>query len=432
MSRNTRVMRFTLLLLALFLIMGAGTLYAQEVVTINIAVKSATEVVTYRKAAEGFMKENPHIKIVIDELGRDGYTERIRTLLLTGSSDIDIVNFTNGEVGAFAKIGVIENLMPYFDDPQANTYGITPDMFLDGPRTALSIDGDMYALPYGTSTLLLYYRTDLIENPPKTWDEFLEIAKQFTKSYNPNSPTEYGTTIQGKRQSTAMREFAAYLWSFGGDIFDQDGRVVINSPESKEALAFWVDLYRQGLVPPDVTSYEYGQVVEAFQQGKVAMVMQWDAAAGTFANAEQSPLVYDKLGVAMAPGKELADGTVQHVPYLQSWAFAINTASQHKKEAFQFLSYFNTPEKYLENMHANDSTALKDVLEAEGFKEGRVHYEAYKASLQHGRAFPSSHHMDRIQNILDFSLARALSGEQTVDQAMETAAREIQELLDNE
>lgn len=145
MVRNTKATRFTLLLLALVLILGAGTLHAQDVVTINIAVKSASEVVTYRKAAEGFMKENPHIKVVIDELGRDGYTERIRTLLLTGSSDIDIVNFTNGEVGAFAKIGVIENLMPYFDDPQANTYGITPGMFLDGPRAALSIDGDMYA-----------------------------------------------------------------------------------------------------------------------------------------------------------------------------------------------------------------------------------------------------------------------------------------------
>lgn len=63
------------------------------------------------------------------------------------------------------------------------------------------------------SRKFLFYRRDLFENrnvqkefkkmfqiplsPPRTWTEFNGIASFFTREYNPNSPTLYGTSMAG-------------------------------------------------------------------------------------------------------------------------------------------------------------------------------------------------------------------------------------------
>ena len=54
-----------------------------------------------------------------------------------------------------------------------------------------------YGLPTDVSTWLFHYNTKFLDETqvPETYDEYLELAKQFTKKYNPDSPTEYGTNV---------------------------------------------------------------------------------------------------------------------------------------------------------------------------------------------------------------------------------------------
>lgn len=397
----------------------------KEPVTINMAIKSASEAETIKKIAGVYMKQNPHVTINVNELGRDAYMERIKNQLFAKSADVDIVNFTNVQIGMFAESGVIADLTPYINNPELNN-GFSTDMFLDSAREAVTYNGSMYGMPYGTSTIMLYYRTDLIDTPPKTWGEYLELAKKFTKSHNPDSPTEYGTTMQAKRGATCPKEFSAFLWSHGGDFVNADGTAsLVNTEGTVNALQMWVDMFNDlKVVPPDVTSYEYAQVSSAFKEGITAMCLQWDAACGEFADPEGAPLVCDNFGVAVIPGVEQADGSVLQVPFIQSWCFAINEFSENKEEAYKFLSFFCNPDVYLENMATTDSTALKSVLEDESY-QGRTGYAAYKESLVLGRPYPNSKDTDRMESALDFAVAQAVAKELTPQEALDNCAAEI-------
>ena len=48
---------------------------------------------------------------------------------------------------------------------------------LPGDRTA-TFDGKLYAAPFTSNTQLLWYRKDLVRQPPKTWDEMIEQAEK--------------------------------------------------------------------------------------------------------------------------------------------------------------------------------------------------------------------------------------------------------------
>ena len=392
-------------------------------VNLNFTMRSAPETVAFKKLAEMYTAQYPNVKIAINEVGSDGYFTRITSELFAKSKGIDIVNFTNVELGMFAASGVIENLTPYLDNSNLNLNGFNKDMFVKAALESSTYDGNVYALPYGISCLLLYYRTDLIKTPPQDWDEYLALEKQFTKSINPNSPTEYGGVMMAKRGQMAPKVFSAFLRSYGGE-FDPEN---INNQGAVDALTLWVDEFANlKVVPPDSNATDYSKGVQTFQEGLSAMALQQDAAAGTFADQTKSPKIFDKFAVTTIPGKKQADGSIKKVTYTQSWAFAINSFSENKEEAYKFLTFFNNPENYSKAMGSSDSTALKDVINSDAFKNShKSNYDAYVNSFEFAKAFPTNKYTSDFFNILDFDISKALAKELTPKQALDEASAEM-------
>jgi multiple sugar transport system substrate-binding protein len=407
-------MRFLVLLVALCFTASAQTI-------LNITLKSAPEVETIRNAVEMYMEQNPDVLIEVNALGRDGYDQRLTTQLLAGSDTIDIFNVTNLVLGQLAASGVVEPLDSYVNQDTLNASGFSIDNFLPSALTMARYNDELYGLPYIMSTLLLYYREDLISKPPETWEEYLELAAQLTQENNPTAITQYGTTLQGKRGSTSVSEWSAFLWSHGGD-YTIDGQIALESQGAQEALSTYGELYKRGIVPPDATAYEYGETLEAFQSGLTAMAIQWDAAAGTFANPEASPDIADKFAAAVVPGVRGENGEVTQVPYLQAWVLSINAFSQNKEEAYAFLSFLNDPEVFSQAAIANQSTALFPVLESGSIEANYgVAFDAYKQSLELGRALPTGRCTAQIREAADIAIATVLAGEAEPAQALSNA-----------
>lgn len=96
----------------------------------------------------------------------------------------------------------------------------------------------LYGLPFMYDMQTLFYRTDLFSDlalqrnyyqlykeeldVPKTWEEYLKIARFFTRKFNPDSPTEYGTTLGCGDDNSAIYELLPRVWSNHSDIFSQD------------------------------------------------------------------------------------------------------------------------------------------------------------------------------------------------------------------
>jgi multiple sugar transport system substrate-binding protein len=54
------------------------------------------------------------------------------------------------------------------------------------------IGGALYGIPRNIDIRLLHYRTDLIETPPASWDELVEVARRTTRA-----PQLYGFVFTG-------------------------------------------------------------------------------------------------------------------------------------------------------------------------------------------------------------------------------------------
>jgi multiple sugar transport system substrate-binding protein len=177
-------------------------------VTVRMLVMSGPEADYVKSVAEVYnekVRPETGITLVVEDLGRAAYFEKIKTALLAKSPEFDIAWLINTDLAPYAKAGVIEPLDQYLQDPDLYPYDI--GNFLPIALEGVKYEGKIYAIPLWISTMFLYYRTDLVSpDEIDTWPEFLETAKRFTKAHNPDSPTEYGTTLFGQKFVTLPME----------------------------------------------------------------------------------------------------------------------------------------------------------------------------------------------------------------------------------
>jgi len=294
-----------------------------------------------RNMADDFQKKTG-IEVIVDILPRTGYREALLGPLSSGSSEIDVVYLQNPWLAEFVEAGFIEPLDRYLSRSELKE--IKEDQF-PSVYDAGVYDGKLWGLGWDLSTFFLFYRTDLIKNPPQTMDEYLELAKKFTKSINPSSPTKYGTVLEGSPERVNYQEWYSFLWSFGGDLFDDKGRPTLNSKAAIEALKFRCEMKtKHAVVPPDVDSYRFPEVLTAFQEGVAPMVIQWNSAYSTFADKEKSPKIYDKFDAVMLPSYKTSSGKLNCQPFAKAWYLSLNRNSKNKKAAVQWIKYFTGEE----------------------------------------------------------------------------------------
>ncbi len=185
------------------------------------------------------------------------------------------------------------------------------------------IDGERYCLPYDPSTQLLFYRRDLFTDPtfkrmfyeanhreltvPASFSEYNEVARFFTQSENPASPTQYGTTVAIGNVVVSPSEFMPRLFEEGGSILDQNGRITMNTPEALKALENYRNTFRYS----DRAVHDvWKNVLEGFADGSAAMTMVFINYASHILNLKHSSIA-GKLGFAPVPGgKPLQGGGV--------------------------------------------------------------------------------------------------------------------------
>jgi ABC-type glycerol-3-phosphate transport system substrate-binding protein len=298
-------------------------------------LKTITDAYNAEPGHEGY-------KIVISDVGGEDTWTKIQTLLLAKSSNFDFCGLIPSYVAGMAEAGALEPLDSYFADPAIKAKGFSPSVFTDSGIKNGTYKDTLYSLPFGTSTMYLYYRKDLIPNPPQTWEEYRRTAEQFTRSRNPNSPTAYGTTIMGGTGSANnVNEVAGIVWSMGSDFVTASGQNKVNSPENVWATDFWAGLYKDKLVPPDCNTYGYGEVLNALKEEQVAMAIEWDAADGELTDPAKSPKVYNKLGFApvRGSGSKTAVSSACHLPRT-GCSISINSRTI-KKKLLNFFPIFS-------------------------------------------------------------------------------------------
>jgi multiple sugar transport system substrate-binding protein len=312
--------------------------------------------------------EDDRVELIF--FSRDGFWEKLQADLAAGSDAFDANLLATYSIGRYAPF-----LAPIELAPEAEAVFGAPVL------ATMQFDGQQYGVPTDLSLHFLYYRTDLIDallaDPeaqatysaiaeehlgaamtPKapddwTWDDFAATALYFTQSVNPDSPTRYGAVLQMKNLLFNMMVFHSLPRSYGADWMDETGAVTVDADAWRRGLELYKLLTDKGATPADSLSYEYAEANAAYGAGQVAMMVQWNAAAGELTNPETAPTVAEVTGTVAPP-----TGPEGRFTHIHGLGLGLNANAANPDGARAFLAWLSTEEAALAYARASGAPAL--------------------------------------------------------------------------
>ena len=150
---------------------------------------------------------------------------------------------------------------------------------VDGGFDALTVDGEIYALPITGRTLELIYNDCYLkeagfEAPPSTPNEFLEYAQKLTVKDGSGRVTRYGANMVNANEDPTYEMLLMWAIAHGGSFADENGKFTLDSAPVVEGLKQMKALYDAGVVPKGMTETDQRSL---FATGGSAMTIdgQW-------------------------------------------------------------------------------------------------------------------------------------------------------------
>lgn len=238
--------RPTAVLMALTIVLAAcgGDGQADEPESLTIAAVQGNESEGIKALADDY-EEETGIALEIEELPYPQLYEKLVTTFEANDASYDLVMLDDPWM---PKFGTEDWLQPLDSE-----YGFERDDDIAGviydvgtwppPRGAVppsEVDKDPHLLGITVvgNVEMFMYRSDLMERP-ETWEDVLAAAQEN------DADNLAGYVIRGAATNPVVADFLPILWSFGGDVFDENWEVVLDSNESQAAANFLVNELKQ-------------------------------------------------------------------------------------------------------------------------------------------------------------------------------------------
>ena len=173
----------------------------------------------------------------------------------------------------FAEAGWV---LPLSDDPAGQAESDATVDTLPGPLATARWKHRLYAAPVTTNTQLLWYRTDLVAQPPLTWDGMVAEAARLHAAGGPS-----WIAVQANAGEGLMVWFNTLLVSAGGQVLSEDGRRVTltDTPAHRAATVAALRILKSVATAPgadpSITRSDAGTARLAVEQGNAALEVNW-------------------------------------------------------------------------------------------------------------------------------------------------------------
>ncbi|WP_336855397.1 ABC transporter substrate-binding protein [Sinomonas albida] len=268
--------------------------------------------------------------------------------------------------------------------------------------------GTLYAAPQTSDGGLLYYRKDLVPNPPKTWDEMMSmcsIAKQNNIGCYAGQFQKYeGLTVNASES----------INTFGGKIVDDSGKAAVNSSDAKTGLGKLVDAFKSGNIPAEAITYKEEDSRTAFQDGKLLFLRNWPYVYSIASKTDGSSKVADKFGIAPLPGKSGPGASS-----LGGHNVAMSVYSKNKATALDFMKFMTSQET--ETFYATQGSlapVLSSLYSDQTLVQKLPYLPTLLTSIQNAVPRPVTPFYPAVTKAVEDNAYAALKGDKTVDQAV--------------
>lgn len=209
---------------------------------------------------------------------------------------------------------------------------------LPGPVQTATWKNKLWAVPINSNTELLWYRKDLVPNPPTTWAQMIADANHLAADGKPHFIEEQGAQYEG-----LTVWFNSLVNSADGQILSPDNQVVLGRPAAIAASIMRQLATSKGADPSlNVSQEGPGQV--AFQSGSAAFMINYPFVWS--ATQAGNPKVFKDMGYALFPG--VVPGVTPRVS-IGGYNLGISAFSQHPDLAFQAVQCLIQPSNQSRN-----------------------------------------------------------------------------------
>lgn len=326
--------------------------------------------------------------------------ERIKEEFTRGEADYDLISTHTKYAPSQA-----EWLTPLDEDLREWELGSFAPRTLELAR----IEGRLYGIPRNLDVKLLYYRTDLLEGPPATWEELRDKSVALRKE------NLYGFVFPG-RESGLFGHFFELHAMYGGRMFMEEDFPIphINDEAGREALILLKDLYEKA-APEETLMWHYDEVAACFREGKAAMTTDWPGGFYTY-EAEDSK-IKGRYDVALYP-----EGPAGRYVYSGCHTFAIPTTTKDREASLSLLRFLASRESQAYEAGLGTLLARTDALEdaknstPPNSLSGR-RWHLLEATIPCAIVPPRHPIYPEVEDIIWMRVREALAGEKSVERS---------------
>lgn len=321
--------RWPLLIVALVasVLLGLRSLAAPAIETVNVLMPAPFADAT-SGLVDAFNREHPGIELTVTRgpLETEAVSDLAISSLLLGSSPYDLLLMDVTWTPKYAAAGWLA--------PLENWLGA--DALADlapGAELGNAFGGHLWRFPLVADMGLLYWRTDLMEAPPRTPAELETISRSLQAA----GRVPWGYVWQGKQYEGLSCVYVEMLRGFGGHWLENN-EPELNSTAAVKATAWLRHLVEVGITPASVANMAEPEALQAFQAGDAAFMRNWPYAWAEL-NKPTSPL-RGKVAITTM----VSESGQPHAATQGSWGLALLASSQHQEAAIEVLRYLTSVE----------------------------------------------------------------------------------------
>ena len=375
--------------------------------------------------ADNFMKACPNVKVEFIGIPSNNLPEKLTTLAIGGNLPDMYMHFTSF-TGKALQMRIFEDLIPLLGQDYVD--GFDP-LFLGEAIQG----GKLLWAPWVAIPMAVAYRKDLMEaagikTPPKTWDEFLDVAKKLTVDTDKDGKVDqYGWAMVGTPNGSGAGRFHAVVLNSGAYNLKEDTNGKFISGASlkgyETALQLYGDAIKAGVVPPGHTTTGYPEASAQLATGKAVMMVTGPHTMGIAVT--QNPSLKGKLGGFPLP---TANGSKPYTT-LGMIGYGVSRNGKQKQLAAEYIKFMLSTKAILyynelEYRLPSRLKAQKDPQVASGMAAGFV--GALKGNVWD---IPTASFYGSVQKVATDAYSEIFLGKKTAAELAKEADAKIKKII---
>ncbi|HEY9811265.1 MAG TPA: sugar ABC transporter substrate-binding protein [Halomicronema sp.] len=361
-----------------------------------------------------FESENPQVKIRWVDVPWSAMESKILAAVSAKTAP-DVVNLNPN----FASLLAERNAWLYLDSKVSDEVRTS---YLPNIWKASMFDGKTFGIPWYLTARISIYNSTLFEQagvakPPQSYGELAEVAKQVKEKTG-----KYAFFVSFVPEDSS--EVLASLVQMGTKLVDESGKAAFNSAEGKAAFEYWVNLYKNKLLPQEVLTQGHRRAVELYQAGEVALL---NSGPQFFKTIEKNAPDISKVSL---PAPEITGKTNKKSVAVMN--LVIPQSSDQPENALKFALFVTNNANQLQfakeaNVLPSTVAGLKDEFFTKVDKDAAAVDKARVVSASQLKdaevLVPAMKNVNQLQKFIYENLQAAMLGEKSVDQAISDAAK---------